>query len=386
MVIRPLPVAIIGRTCLKVYPSENRRHYPVNREYKAHLLGFTLRVNSLAFQEQDAAVSACATSALWSVFQGTGKLFQHSIPSPVEITRIATNKVPSPQRSFPNHGLDIPQIASAINEVGLESELKIIDDENSLQSTIYCYLRAGFPLLLLATIWDASDPNYVKPYIQKPSEGHAIAITGFSLGKNGCTPENISGTLFRHSKIDKIYVHDDQVGPFARMEIKGDIEIQDSDGNKNIVLSLGSSWGSDKDVDIRFAPHSIILPLYHKIRISYYTILENIIYFDQRHIEPIRKYFPGNFPERFEWDVYLSFGWKFQEDIRGCSYIDSDYRSHLLKKNYPRFVWRAIGRSENNRVIEYLFDATDTESDDPRDYLIDIIHYDKRLIEITTMS
>ena len=36
-------------------------------------------------------MAACATSALWSLFQKTAKIFQHSIPSPVEITKIDTD-------------------------------------------------------------------------------------------------------------------------------------------------------------------------------------------------------------------------------------------------------------------------------------------------------
>ncbi len=91
LVVKPIPETFIGRTCLRTYPPDGgRRHYPTKRKYSVHLFGLTLNVDSIAFQEQDKVVAACATSALWSAFQATGMLFHHSIPSPVEITQAST--------------------------------------------------------------------------------------------------------------------------------------------------------------------------------------------------------------------------------------------------------------------------------------------------------
>jgi len=89
IVVKPLPRTFIGRTCLLTYPEEGRRHFPITRTYEANLFGLRLSVESLAFQEQDNVAAACAPCALWSAFYGTGKQFQHPIPSPVAITRAA---------------------------------------------------------------------------------------------------------------------------------------------------------------------------------------------------------------------------------------------------------------------------------------------------------
>ena len=108
VVIKPLPDAIIGRTCLAVYEDDGkRRNYPAIRDYPVNLCGINLSVKSLAYQEQDTVVAACATSALWSVFHSTGMLFQHEILSPVEITRRATEYVPIDNRAFPSSGLTL---------------------------------------------------------------------------------------------------------------------------------------------------------------------------------------------------------------------------------------------------------------------------------------
>jgi len=66
MVLKPLPQTIVGRTCFKTYPDDgNRRHFPTLHKYSSNLFGLPLTVNSLAYQEQDKVVAACATSALW---------------------------------------------------------------------------------------------------------------------------------------------------------------------------------------------------------------------------------------------------------------------------------------------------------------------------------
>ena len=120
VVLKPLPQTVIGRTCLASYSPNGVRAYPVLRDYDAHLFGLRLPIKSLAFQEQDSVVAACATSALWSAFQQTGKLFHHSIPSPVDITRIATDHSPTETRNLPNAGLTGSEMARAIRSVGLE--------------------------------------------------------------------------------------------------------------------------------------------------------------------------------------------------------------------------------------------------------------------------
>ena len=104
--------------------------------YEANLIGIQLQVNTLAFQEQDKTIAACATSALWTIFHGTGMLFQHRIPSPVEITRVATDRFPR-ERSFPSDGLDLLQAVDAVRSIGLEPTNLDISDPYVFKSTVY---------------------------------------------------------------------------------------------------------------------------------------------------------------------------------------------------------------------------------------------------------
>jgi hypothetical protein len=148
VVVKPLPLTIIGRTCLSTYPFDSRRYFPITRSYDVNLFGLPLCVESLAFQEQDTVAAACATSALWSTFHGTGKQFQHYIPTPVEITRSATAHFPANTRTLPNCGLTLMQMADAVRSVGLEPYTISAGKPFVLRSNLYAYLRARIPILL----------------------------------------------------------------------------------------------------------------------------------------------------------------------------------------------------------------------------------------------
>ena len=90
MVARPLPTAIVGRTVLKTYPDDGgRRHYSAVRDYSVNLFGIPLTLKSLAFQEQDTSLAACATVALWTSFQKAQDLFHTAALTPAAITRAA---------------------------------------------------------------------------------------------------------------------------------------------------------------------------------------------------------------------------------------------------------------------------------------------------------
>lgn len=87
MVLRPLPVTPFGRTVLKLYPDRQptlpRATQPA-RTYRANLLGLSLEVRGLAWQQQDRGVGACATVALWTMFHSSALDEHHAVPTTVE--------------------------------------------------------------------------------------------------------------------------------------------------------------------------------------------------------------------------------------------------------------------------------------------------------------
>lgn len=391
IVVKPLPVTLVGRTCLKTYPAGKRRHYLATRRYAVHLLGFNLSVKSLAFQEQDTVAAACATSALWSVLQGTGVLFQHAITSPVEITKNATEHVRDATREFPNDGLYPEQMADAIRSAGLTPVLIRVAEADTLKAIVYGYLKAGIPILLNAALYDTSETD---PYTEGPvlMDGHAVAVTGFRTGLDKARPHADTGTLLTSSKISELYVHDDGVGPFARLTLGTDpitFEnqlLKDVGVLKDISLTMGSSWpGSDGVVPknreigpVRFAPDALILPLYHKIRVRFHTILDEVQTCDSV-IERFLTSCPGLISQRLEWEIFLSSVGDMKSDIRRCSTLPPDRRWAILQAEFPRFIWRVIARDRGVPVLEFLYDATDIEQGN---FLTDVLPHNKLFYEV----
>lgn len=349
VVLKHLPNRFIGRTCLTTYDSiQSDRYFPILRKYEASLFGIKLIIDTIAFQEQDKAVAACATSALWSAFQGTGKLFQLPIPSPVEITK-AVREHHSESRLLPNNGLTLQQIATAIRSFGLEPTIFPTVSPLELKGIIQSYVKGKIPLILTLRIVEKKLPH-------KHIGFHAVAITGYSLGLQDPTPTD-DGVFFTSSKINKLYAHDDQVGPFARMEFLK--EITTSNGTEN---PLSTSWGSDinKRENYLAIPDNIIAPLYHKIRIPYDLIKYKIICFGML-VEIVRKELPISLNDSLQWDIRLTQLNEYKEQIRDEKNITIQHKQQILLKPFPRFIWVATAYHNSSKEIELLFDATDID-------------------------
>ncbi len=357
IVVKPLPRTVFGRTCLEIYPDQGTRYFPITRSYSANLFGIQLTVRkSLAFQEQDNIVAACATSALWSIFQGTGILFQHAIPSPSAITKAATEHITDGERTraFPSKGLDVIEMARAIKKVELEPYTVSVKNEYLLKSTSYAYLHMGIPMILGFPLYD----TYKVPH--KDMGKHAVSLTGYNLPNVDPVPFGSAGFKLRANKIDKLYAHDDQIGPFARMEFDDQPVILDINGLDDLP-SLSTSWPdvNDKIGGARAVPELLLLPLYHKIRIPYGCIHDQIMIFDtlfdvvaSNHLDVCGDY---------EWDIYLTTVNEYKSELLENTDISPNIKNRYLISGMPKYIWRASVVNDKRVIIDILFDATDLE-------------------------
>lgn len=358
VVVKPLPQTIVGRTCLTTYPTDGgRRQFPSLRTYTVNLFGLQLDVHSLAFQEQDTVVAACATSALWSCFQGTGKLFQHVIPPPVEITNWAGAHMPenllaASARAFPNAGLTCTQMAHAVRRVGLEPFVVGANTRYGLNSVMYAYLRGKIPSILACSLIS----GYGTPQ-SSVLGGHAIALTGFSLGDPLAAGFGSTGFMLRAARVDKIYGHDDQVGPFARMVwVNVPIAIPPSAGQTQLAVHQKDTLKTSWEGSVYANPDFVLLPLYHKIRIPFSVIHDAMLGLDAI-LENVRQQHLST-QARAEWDIYLTTANDYKTSVK-ADYADLgfDIKPSLLV-DLPRFVWRVSVRTEGNLELDFLFDAT----------------------------
>jgi hypothetical protein len=360
IVIKPLPQTIIGRTCLRTYPSSSTRSYPVARRFPAHLFGIQLAVDrTLPFQEQDNVVAACATSALWSVFQATAFEFQHALMSPVEITRAATEHFPAETRMIPNRaGLSTAMMAHAIRAVDLEPILLSLpkDEDATLRANVYAYLAGRIPLLMGVRLFDMS-----RPPGQEFIGYHAVAIAGYNLLPVS-SQAGVADFQLKASRIDKLYAHDDQVGPFAKMTFgAGPVKF----GSQPERSSLTTSWrGKDgSNNKVRAVPTMLLIPLYHKIRIPYEDAFGSIYDFDGV-LQIVRKVVGEQVLPLLEWDIRIAEVNDLKRELSQSAVLRPAQRVHWLTNSMPRFMWRASAASHAGALAEVLFDATDIHTGD----------------------
>jgi hypothetical protein len=343
IVVKPLPHTVIGRTCLKAMGSSSgAAYFPTLKHCTANLFGIRLSVDSLPFQEQDREVAACATSALWSILYATGRSFQHTILSPLQITRAALSTMPILTRSLPNDGLYVDHMVGVVRHLGLEIDLIDVSGDKGIpaQAYIYAYLRAGIPLLLSFKLTPPESPQ-IEP------ELHAVVVVGYGASVAEVVPEARTGFRLRATAITQLYIHDDRIGPFAPLTFGAD------------AGTVVTSW-EDKDGQKRTADlDQILIPLYQQIRTTFATILHAVIEFDAIIVGLIARGKTIPLDNRLEWDVFLVELDKFREDVLDDSSILGIQKHSVLTESLPRFLWRAIGSVGQHRKMDLLFDATD---------------------------
>lgn len=351
VVVKPIPGKVIGYTVLKTYSSSESitdRNFWGLRDYSIHLLGNEIKLKSLAFQEQDSVLAACATTAIWSMLNKAAVDFHTILKSPSQITKDADNVSYDGSRLFPNRGLNVLQICQAIFNSGLVSEVKqaniniklnrescnVVSNEY-LKKIIAAYSPIGIPIILVVKVPTAGVHGL-----------HAITISGFK--STAILPVAPSDEAkFLSDNIDRIYAHDDQWGPFTRINLLGNCELQ-------------TPW---TDIDPATTPTvvtHIIVPVYPKIRIAYEDI-EAIV----QGLNTVLKFF---FEERIvnlnadlAWDIKIDYSENLKAQIK-TSALAEEKKIKVLCKSLPKYIWTASCYIADTKMFTFTFDATNVNN------------------------
>ena len=340
IVVKPIPITVIGLTLLKTYPNEvEPRVFWGIREYDVHLFGKKLKINSLAFQEQDTVIAACATTAIWSMLNKASLDFHTTLKSPSQITRDADTVSPDGSRLFPNKGLSLLQICQAIVNSGLVSEIKrgnikYSDDHGMVVSSIYirkilnAYSAIGIPIILVIKV--PTGDTY---------GAHAITVSGFKQKRLKVSPPKNDITWYSEN-IERIYAHDDQWGPFARISFLNDREIE-------------NHWTKFDPKKRPTLVQNIIVPVYPKIRISYENIEVIVLGLDVI----LRLFFGNQIVSDLVWDIKIQYAQKYKESIKDANLTNTAKIKRLVEP-LPKYVWVANCYVANLKIMEFVFDAT----------------------------
>ena len=252
MVIKPLPGSPIGRTVLRTLDRSVSggppREFATTRRYTVSVAGLSLSVDGLAFQQQDQGVSACATTALWSALQRTAPSEGLAAPTPAQITEAASRYMLPGGRALPSEGLRFDQLCEAVRAAGLAPVLLTSISPREDRGHLATYLQSGLPVLLgIARLGE--------------DEGHAVC--GVGLGLRAVRPATNPNIRYRDgaTAVDRIYVHDDRLGPYASARVKS------TTFGRDVVTTLELRWPDGQPVE-ESRLLAMLIPVPVKLRLS----------------------------------------------------------------------------------------------------------------------
>lgn len=198
---------------------------------------------------------------------------------------------------------------------------------------IYAYARLGLPVLLFILL------------DEQETLGHLITITGYRLAALSQLPtDTISLTS---DALDRLYAHDDQMGPFARYSFT-------EDGRLLTPWPVADWETTERWHECRVASlYSIFVPLTADIRITYEQVFQQTALFEQLFTDTIQ--------ERADvvWDIYLDYSNHYKDELRRQRPVANEPLRRVLVSALPRYVWVARATLQKAFLLDLVFDATD---------------------------
>jgi hypothetical protein len=124
-------------------------------------------------------------------------------------------------------------------------------------------------------------------------------------------------------------------------------------------LTLSTGWLADGVPGIiRARPSFLLIPVYHKIRVTYAEIRDLIVQFDG-YVKGLVKASGNELEGPIEWEIRLTTVEALKRDVRQSNDLEQHRRLAVQLQPMPRFIWRALASIEGEPTLDLLFDATD---------------------------
>ncbi|WP_175772933.1 hypothetical protein [Paraburkholderia phenazinium] len=390
IVVKPLPKTFIGKTCLRRYDhlTEALGVRTLTRRYEVNLFGLPLFVDTIAFQEQDKVVSACATTSIWSALNALPWRSVRAIPSCSEITTSAINFIDGSSNSFPNKELSNKQILRALDVEGLRHHMQSLEavSQREFFETIKCYIDSGLPLILGTDVYAVDDGGKLAR-----KGGHAVTVLGYKFTGEASMPTKTFSRL--QLSDDALYLHDDRLGPFARARFAA--ITPSGEGEPSI------QWGlvvQEKDDRGEWqAPHELlhlkelIVASDRKVRLPPFFAINTantVIHVYEKEVQRIAVENDNTeisaLLNQLSYDVRLeeiaTLKRHFMKDARDQAFTDEEgheltaesheiealksERIRFLTGSFSRFQWVVTFKYRTHRAFKMLIDATDIPQGD----------------------
>ncbi|OOV90300.1 hypothetical protein [Pseudomonas sp. MF4836] len=300
VLIKPLNKTFIGKTCLRTAgdsgtgPGTKKK---ISKRYDVNLFGINLSVESIAFQEQDKVVAACATTAIWTALHALPGRNVKTIPSCSEITISALNFVDGSNNGFPNKHLTHKQIQRSLDVEGLRYHSSTLTEtpKKWFQGYACAHIDSDIPVILAGFVYgpqkakaseaepeedalsEAERLSVLEEYgdgLSDETRAQLLAGNGATVGQSVCLKGGHAITLLGYDFRDSaqwIYVHDDRLGPYARaqlIEATSFIDLHAGNGfeaSDEVKNSLKNRWALafsqwDDEKQVWLSPHEILVP------------------------------------------------------------------------------------------------------------------------------
>ena len=201
-----------------------------------------------------------------------------------------------------------------------------------LKKIINAYSPIGIPIILILQV-----PNGETHGL------HAITVSGHKQKQTQFIKPRPHLSLVAND-IERIYAHDDQWGPFARINFIKDIELE-------------TPWTTGESHKNSTLVTNIIVPVYPKIRISYEDI--EIIVLGLNAI--LTLFFNNKLIADLVWDIKIDYSENYKKKIKK-SPIEPDEKLLLLMRSLPKYIWIADCYVAEYKILEFTFDATDVNN------------------------
>lgn len=352
MTVRPIPSAPIGRTILRPYEDKPTRSYiPSEGGHPVHLLGFELKARGLPFQQQEQAVGACATTAVWSAMSRVVRADGGRAPTPYSVTQAATRHYLRDRALPAVSGLEVAQLTAAVREFGYAPYvLKPANEHGTFALSLKCYLRSGIPAVLVLE--------------DGRGEYHAVTASGYRLGDDEEHAADIKvvfpdeGGELSSKGISRIYVHDDRFGPYVRMQLKPPPD-PDSD---TVLERVGPATG-DPAAGAGGKVCYALFPLYPKLRLSG----RDLIGLGLDMLPVVRSVLTEAERAVLNVEVFFTHGGRYQSRLLASGLEDPTRVERFLSgTSLSRYVGIVRFQLDDGALVDIICDTTDIRRDYPR--------------------
>jgi hypothetical protein len=344
-VIRPLPDAPIGRTVLSTFNTAASRCYTLPpHPYRVHLCGLKLSVCGVPFQQQEQAVGACATTAVWSALAQVMRHDGGRAPTPFAVTEAATRHLLS-DRVYPAaSGLKNEQVLEAIRQFGYAPFHFDVKTPDLFFLAVKCYLRSGIPVILK---------------IHYPDEGfeaHAVTVVGFRENDAviDCQIEGIQSYCLQAKGMSRLYIHDDRLGPYARAEWRVDDE-------GFIQLKYRPETSGYEAFCREAQVQSAMIPVYPKIRLS----AQDLVAFAGGLLPLFRGIAGKDLRDLLRADLRFCLAGECLELLYRSSFTPARIAAFAQQAVLSRYVGLVTFSVGDNPLAYIVYDSTDMRRDAP---------------------